>query len=849
MLTSGGPLNYLLSEGSDFANFHLRAQVSINPKGYSGILFHAGSDLETVTWGNTSWPRPKGAREALISGGFGLSYTGSLFGKNQVKATEDYVRPDEWFELEVIATADRIIIKINGNTTADFTGGAGPLGIGHIALQQHTPETVVRFKKIEIKDLTPPPSAKKSEPGWVQLFNGKDLTGWKAIGHNGWSAKDGILIGNGIKETPGFLMTEREFTSYELELEVKLAAKTDTGVFLRAWAGGNVVGNQFPELQLIDSGGYPGLLTPNRDHGALLNMAAPKPPPAAKLGEWLPVRVRVEGTRVQVWLSGVQVIDHAATPFLSRGSIGLQLQIGRAEFRNLRVRDLPTPPEPGWVPLFNGKDLTGWKTLPGQQSQWRAADGMIQGSGPFNTNLFTERGDFADFHLRLEARLNKKEDSGVFLRVPYRNLAGTAAYEANLMVGDKLFPTGSLWGYKKADPNVKLPLIDEWFAVEVIAIGSHIVIKVNGKTTVDYVDPKSTFRRGHLALQHCVGDGVQFRSIKIKELPPEEPGWIQLFNGKDLSLWDNTAPHHWTVKDKILTGQLAADQKNRVTVWTKRQDYGDFHLRIEAKLNPGSSTIVFGRVLPKDLPWKGYNVTINRDLGNTLTGALWDLDSKQKLATAFKTTLGPDAWFRLEFIAQGPRFTVKVDGKVVTDELDPQAAANLARGAIGISLKPGGAMQVRKIEIKELPPSEPGWVQFFNGKVRGLAISPNGKLAAVGLVGPVDDTRLLDLATGKQPRPLEMPTPLGLAATAVCFSPDSKRLAGGAGQGVNAFIWDADTGKLLHTLHRHTDSVNGIAFLPDSEVPAYRQPGSERACVERADRQGVAVAVRQAAGG
>jgi hypothetical protein len=57
----------------------------------------------------------------------------------------------------------------------------------------------------------------------------------------------------------------------------------------------------------------------------------------------------------------------------------------------------------------------------------------------------------------------------------------------------------------------------------VIARGNHIVIKVNGKTTVDYVDQKNTYKKGHFALQgHDPGTVVKFRKIEVIELPAEK---------------------------------------------------------------------------------------------------------------------------------------------------------------------------------------------------------------------------------------------------------------------------------------------------------------------------------------
>jgi hypothetical protein len=68
---------------------------------------------------------------------------------------------------------------------------------------------------------------------------------------------------------------------------------------------------------------------------------------------------------------------------------------------------------------------------------------------------------------------------------------------------------------------------DEWFTQEVTAIGNHIVIKVNGKTTVDFVDNKNTYTKGHLALQqHDPGTVAMFRKIEVKELPANFPAAV-----------------------------------------------------------------------------------------------------------------------------------------------------------------------------------------------------------------------------------------------------------------------------------------------------------------------------------
>ena len=63
------------------------------------------------------------------------------------------VPPGEWFTQEVIAEGNHIIIKVNGKTTADYTDDKRLFTRGHLALQQHNPQTVAEFRKIEIKEL------------------------------------------------------------------------------------------------------------------------------------------------------------------------------------------------------------------------------------------------------------------------------------------------------------------------------------------------------------------------------------------------------------------------------------------------------------------------------------------------------------------------------------------------------------------------------------------------------------------------------------------------------------------------------------------------------------------------
>jgi hypothetical protein len=214
-----------------------------------------------------------------------------------------------------------------------------------------------------------------------------------------------------------------------------------------------------------------------------------------------------------------------------------------------------------WTELFNGKDLTGWKIHPnpnpgsiteivtkkdgdkvsayygklkskgGEEGKevplWRVEEGILIGSGP-STHLFSERGDYENFRYRVEAQINDHGNSGQYFRTAF-GPGFPKGYEAqiNSTHGDPI-RTGSLYpsfGRLAKEERDKILVKDqlvkpnEWFTQEVIAEGNHIVIKVNGKTTVDYMDEKNTFTKGHFALQgHDPGTVVKFRKIEVIEL-------------------------------------------------------------------------------------------------------------------------------------------------------------------------------------------------------------------------------------------------------------------------------------------------------------------------------------------
>ena len=82
-----------------------------------------------------------------------------------------------------------------------------------------------------------------------------------------------------------------------------------------------------------------------------------------------------------------------------------------------KTSPVPTDRLDEWKPLFNGKDLSGWKIHPDQPGDWQVKNGLLVGSGPRPSHLFSERGDYTKFHLRVEAKLNQDGNSAPLERV------------------------------------------------------------------------------------------------------------------------------------------------------------------------------------------------------------------------------------------------------------------------------------------------------------------------------------------------------------------------------------------------------------------------------------------------
>jgi hypothetical protein len=141
---------------------------------------------------------------------------------------------------------------------------------------------------------------------------------------------------------------------------------------------------------------------------------------------------------------------------------------------------------------------------------------MIVGRGDRSHLFYIER-EFTDLEFKAEAKINKGGNSGMYFRAAF-STGWPKGYEAQVNGSHKdPVRTGSL--YYHAFVKEQLVEDDTWFTQHITVKGNHIVIRVNDKVTVDYVDKKKTYEKGQVALQqHDPGSVVHYRKLMVKPL-------------------------------------------------------------------------------------------------------------------------------------------------------------------------------------------------------------------------------------------------------------------------------------------------------------------------------------------
>jgi hypothetical protein len=203
----------------------------------------------------------------------------------------------------------------------------------------------------------------------------------------------------------------------------------------------------------------------------------------------------------------------------------------------------------------------------------------------------------------------------------------------------------------------------------------------------------------------------------VAEVPPPAAadGFAPLFNGRNFDGWTSPgdALRAWRVGDGAIRTTTAG------TIGTERGDFGDFHLRAELKADLGYSGHLYFRASDLPGPLDGYGVLVTtvpvpaqfntvdeheaRARTGTLVRSTRQPTALETLAPLENDLIRPDLWFTLEVIAIGPHVDERLDGTDVLEVDDPERTYQQGRIALERLARSAGALDCRKLEIKELP--------------------------------------------------------------------------------------------------------------------------------------------------
>jgi hypothetical protein len=354
----------------------------------------------------------------------------------------------------------------------------------------------------------------------------------------------------------------------------------------------------------------------------------------------------------------------------------------------------------GFTPIFDGKTLNGWTLVNKAGRGYVAQNGVLTCPADGGGNLFTEK-EYADFVLRFEFQLSPGGNNGVAIRAP---LDGDAAYVGmEVQILDDSAP-----GYARLEPSQyhgsiykvaaarrgALKPAGEWNREEIRAVGRRVTVTLNGVKILDTdlnritdaeilrTHPGMRRDRGHIGfLGH--GSLVRFRNIAVQDLSKPErdnrppAGFHALFNGRDLTGWkglvadpparakmpaaelaeaqkkaDAAAREHW----RVVNGVLAYDGKANSLCTV--QDYGDFEMLVDWKIEPGGDSGIYLRGSPQVQIW-------DDPVGS---GGLYN-NEKNPSRPIKKADNPPGQWNRFRILMIGDRVTVHLNDELVVNDV------------------------------------------------------------------------------------------------------------------------------------------------------------------------------------
>ncbi len=413
------------------------------------------------------------------------------------------------------------------------------------------------------------------EQGFVDLFNGRDLTGWVNVNcaPDTFTVADGMIQSTGVPT--GIMRTDRMYENFILELDWRhMKEGGNAGLFV--WANPITArGTPFAraiEVQILDGQNTENYTShgdlfsihgarfhPDRPHPNGWERCLPSERRCKPAGEWNHYRVVCNDGVIKLSVNGKEVSGGTeCTP--RKGYLCLESEGSPCHFRNIRIKELPsTDPKPeevaldaeGFRPLYTGVDLSGWKTNDEHATHWKPSDWRLacDGAGPDDELTLRTTDEFADCELIVDWRLTGKAEeadlpvilpSGDFAKDDDGNIKRArvpdAGYSGILLRG-KPQSTVGIWcwsvgsggldSYRTSDdatadlraavtPAKKADApLGQWNRFHITLVGDTLSVDLNGVRVIDKAQLPDLPKRGPIGLAYGKGP-IEFASILVK---------------------------------------------------------------------------------------------------------------------------------------------------------------------------------------------------------------------------------------------------------------------------------------------------------------------------------------------
>lgn len=409
-------------------------------------------------------------------------------------------------------------------------------------------------------------------------------------------------------------------------------------------------------------------------------------------------------------------------------------------------------PASEFVPIFNGKDLTGWhgestmdprklaampeadrnaemaKWQEDAKTHWTVENGELVNDG--HGVYLTTDGKYGDYELLIEYKTIPQADSGIYLKSNPQVQIWNHKAEKLIPGQDK--GSGGLFNNSPGAPGKDPSEIadrpfGEWNEFKIQQVGTRTSVWLNGKHIIDHAIMENYWdRKAPLVLKGPVqlqthGGEIRWRNIKVREIGSAESneilrkhggeGFTALSNGKDLSNWAGAVENY-----EVVDGSIRCKKGHGGVLHTKDQ-YGDFVARVEFKLPPaGNNGLAIRYPGSGDAAYAGM---CELQVLDTEHPQYAKLDPRQAHGSAYGMIAAHRGYHRptgdwnfQEVTVKGSKIKVELNGSIILDgdlaevkefmANSPHPGKDLKSGFFGFAGH-GDAVEFRNVEIKALP--------------------------------------------------------------------------------------------------------------------------------------------------